>query len=676
MERFYASVEAVRRGEEPPEDGYRGEYIAELATLPGDPVPRCSSGSRRRSSASASTSTRGTRETDVEAEIPEAVALLDTFEEDGALWARTSAHGDDKDRVLVRSDGEPTYFATDAAYIRRKYARGFDRLIYVLGADHHGYVARLQALAEMLGHPRESLEVLVYQLVHLVEGGAAKKMSKRRGDVVFLDELLDAIGVDAARWYLVSRGHDQTIELDVDLAKERTNKNPVYYVQYAHARIAGILRNAEESTACPGASTSGARSREERELVKRLLEFPAVVARRPSGVRHTRSRSTRSGSPTTSTASTTSTACSSPEQEAFRLELVRAVQIVIARCLDLVGRGRAGADVGSGDVSEVPDRNLALELVRVTESAATFASRWIGRGDKNAADQAAVDAMRLMLDTVSMRGVVVIGEGEKDEAPMLFNGEEVGDGVGPEVDVAVDPLEGTRLTALGMPNAISVIAVSERGTMFFPGAALYMDKIAVGPEAADAIDIDATPTENLERVAEAKRVRVNDLTVVVLERDRHDDLIAELREAGARVNLIRDGDVAPAIAAAQAGTGVDLLMGIGGTPEGVISAAAIKCLGGAMQGSSGRGTTTSGSALVDAGYDIDRVLTADDLVQGDDVFVAATGVTSGALLRGVRVVGDRVETESIVMRSRSGTFRRIVASHPLTKIQSLMKGAR
>ena len=234
--------------------------------------------------------------------------------------------------------------------------------------------------------------------------------------------------------------------------------------------------------------------------------------------------------------------------------------------------------------AEVPDRNLALELVRVTESAATFASRWIGRGDKNAADQAAVDAMRLMLDTVAMHGVVVIGEGEKDEAPMLFNGEEVGDGSGAEVDVAVDPLEGTRLTALGMPNAISVIAVSERGTMFFPGAALYMDKIAVGPEAADAIDIDRSPTENVERVAEAKGVEVNEVTVVVLERDRHNDLIAELREAGARVNLIRDGDVAPAIAAAQPGTGVDMLMGIGGTPEGVISAAAIKCHGGALQG--------------------------------------------------------------------------------------------
>jgi fructose-1,6-bisphosphatase II len=331
--------------------------------------------------------------------------------------------------------------------------------------------------------------------------------------------------------------------------------------------------------------------------------------------------------------------------------------------------------VGEVDRS-IPDRNLALELVRVTESAATFASRWIGRGDKNAADQAAVDAMRLMINTVSMRGVVVIGEGEKDEAPMLYNGEEVGDGSGPEVDVAVDPLEGTRLTALGMPNAISVIAVAERGTMFFPGAALYMDKIAVGPEAADAIDIEATPTENLDRVAEAKRVGVNDLTVVVLERDRHDDLIAELREAGARVNLIRDGDVAPAIAAAQEGTGVDMLMGVGGTPEGVISAAAIKSLGGAMQGKLWPRNDDERRSLVDAGYDLDQVLTAEDLVQGDDVFVAATGVTGGALLRGVRVVHDRVETDSIVMRSRSGTFRRIQASHPLTKIQSLTKGAR
>ena len=322
-------------------------------------------------------------------------------------------------------------------------------------------------------------------------------------------------------------------------------------------------------------------------------------------------------------------------------------------------------------MSEVPDRNLALELVRVTESAATFASRWIGRGDKIAADQAAVDAMRLMLDTVSMRGVVVIGEGEKDEAPMLFNGEEVGDGTGPEVDVAVDPLEGTRLTALGISGAISVIAVAERGSMFFPGAAVYMDKIAVGPEAADAIDIDLSPRENVARVAEAKGVEVNEVTVVVLERDRHDDLIAELRDAGARVNLIRDGDVAPAIAAAQPGTGIDMLMGIGGTPEGVISAAAIKCHGGALQGRLWPRDDDERAKLVEAGFDVEKVLTHDDLVRGEDVFVAATGVTGGALLRGVRPGADGIETESIVMRSRSGTVRRVAAHHPSGKLRRL-----
>ncbi len=258
MERFRASVEAVRRGEEPPEDGYQGDYIAELAALPGDPVPAMIERIESDLERFRIHFDTWTRETEVEAEIPEAVALLDTYEEDGALWARTSDHGDDKDRVLVRSDGAPTYYAKDAAYIRRKYARGHDKLVYVLGADHHGYVARLQALAEMLGHPRESVEVLVYQLVHLVEGGRAKKMSKRRGDVVFLDELVDAIGVDAARWYLVSRGHDQTIELDVELAAEKTQKNPVYYVQYAHARIAGILRNAGDEQ--PGARRSQRRA--------------------------------------------------------------------------------------------------------------------------------------------------------------------------------------------------------------------------------------------------------------------------------------------------------------------------------------------------------------------------------------------------------------------------------
>ena len=320
-----------------------------------------------------------------------------------------------------------------------------------------------------------------------------------------------------------------------------------------------------------------------------------------------------------------------------------------------------------------PDRNLALELVRVTEAAAMGASRWIGRGDKNAADQAAVDLMRFMVNSVSMRGVVVIGEGEKDEAPMLFNGEEVGDGTGPEVDVAVDPLEGTRLTALGISGAISVIAVAERGSMFFPGAAVYMEKIAVGPEAADAIDIDASPTENVARVAEAKGVEPNEITVVVLERERHDDLIAELREAGARVNLIRDGDVAPAIAAAQPGTGVDMLMGIGGTPEGVISATAIKCHGGALQGRLWPRDEGERASLVDAGYDVDRILTHDDLVRSENVFVAATGVTGGPLLRGVRVGMEGVETESIVMRSRSGTVRRITAHHPSGKLRRLRK---
>src|SRR3954447_15474612 len=263
----------------------------------------------------------------------------------------------------------------------------------------------------------------------------------------------------------------------------------------------------------------------------------------------------------------------------------------------------------AGGNGVAPDRNLALELVRVTESAALSCARWVGRGDKEAADQAAVDAMRSMLDTVSMNGVVVIGEGEKDKAPMLFNGEEVGNGSSPEVDVAVDPLEGTRLTAFGQQNAIAVIAVAERGTMFFPGAALYMDKIATGPDAADAIDITATPRDNVRRVAEAKGKTPRDVTVIVLERDRHEGLIAELREAGARVVLIRDGDVAPAIAAAHGGIAeVDLLMGIGGTPEGVIAAAAIKCLGGALQGRLWPRNDDERAQLREAGYEIEKVL--------------------------------------------------------------------
>jgi len=321
-----------------------------------------------------------------------------------------------------------------------------------------------------------------------------------------------------------------------------------------------------------------------------------------------------------------------------------------------------------------PDRNLALELVRVTESAAMGAGRWIGRGDKISADQAAVDGMRLMLDTAGMSGVVVIGEGEKDEAPMLFNGEEVGSGNGPEVDVAVDPLEGTNLTAKGQPNAIATIACAERGTMFFPGAAVYMDKIACGPEAADVVDIEAPPADNVKRVAKAKGVRPSEVSVVVLERDRHEALIAALRAVEAKVLLIPDGDVAPAIAAAQPGTGVDLLMGVGGTPEGVLSASALKCVGGSLQGKLWPRDDEERHKLIDAGYDLDQVLTTDDLVGGDEVFFAATGVTTGALLRGVRYTPEGAITDSIVMRSRSGTVRRIEAHHAFGKLEALSGG--
>jgi fructose-1,6-bisphosphatase II len=328
------------------------------------------------------------------------------------------------------------------------------------------------------------------------------------------------------------------------------------------------------------------------------------------------------------------------------------------------------ASVADQPPPNAPDRNLALELVRVTEAAAMGAGRWIGRGEKESADQAAVDGMRAVLDTVEMTGVVVIGEGEKDEAPMLYNGEEVGSGHGPEVDVAVDPLEGTRLTAKGQPNAIAVIALAERGTMFFPGAAVYMDKIACGPEAIDKIDIEAPARENVERVARAKGKKPTEMTVVVLERERHEGLIAELRELGAKVLLITDGDVAPAIAAAQPATGVDLLMGVGGTPEGVIAAAALKCVGGGVQGRLWPRNDEERQQLVDAGLDPKRVLTTDDLVSGDDVFVAATGVTTGALLRGVRYTGDGAVTDSIVMRSRSGTVRRVEATHSFEKLES------
>jgi len=317
----------------------------------------------------------------------------------------------------------------------------------------------------------------------------------------------------------------------------------------------------------------------------------------------------------------------------------------------------------------LPDRNLALELVRVTEAAALGCGRWIGRGDKNAADQAAVDAMRAVLDTVAMAGVVVIGEGEKDEAPMLYNGEEVGNGQPPDVDVAVDPLEGTRLTSVGQPNAISVIAVAERDTMLFPGAAVYMEKLVGGAEVAEALDLDAAPAENVERAARAKGVKPSDVAVVVLDRERNQPLVEALREVGAKVNLITDGDVAPAIAAARAGTGVDLMMGIGGTPEGVIAAAAVKCLGGVVLGRLWPRDDEERETLADAGYEVDRVLTTDDLCGGDNVFVAATGVTDGALLRGVRYTRGGAVTESIVMRSRSGTVRRVEAQHALEKLR-------
>ena len=316
-----------------------------------------------------------------------------------------------------------------------------------------------------------------------------------------------------------------------------------------------------------------------------------------------------------------------------------------------------------------PDRNLAMELVRVTEAAALAAGRWIGHGDKMAADRAAVDAMRLMIDSVSMHGTVVIGEGEKDEAPMLYNGEEVGNGDGPGVDVAVDPIDGTRLTALGQPNALSVLALAERGSMFFPGAAVYMEKVACGPECVDAIDITAPPEENVRRAAKAKGVGPEEIGVTILDRPRHEEIIAAVRSVGARVFLITDGDVAGAIAAAAPRTDIDLLYGIGGTPEGVIAAAALKCLGGAIQGRLAPRDDGERRALLDAGFDLDQVLTTEDLVSGRDVFFAATGVTEGALLRGVRYWPDGATTYSIVMRSRSGTVRYVEAHHQFEKLE-------
>ena len=317
-----------------------------------------------------------------------------------------------------------------------------------------------------------------------------------------------------------------------------------------------------------------------------------------------------------------------------------------------------------------PDRNLALELVRVTEAAAMAAGRWVGRGDKNGGDGAAVDAMRALIGTVSMRGVVVIGEGEKDEAPMLFNGEEVGDGTGPLCDVAVDPIDGTTLMAKGMPGAIAVIAVAERGAMFDPSAVFYMEKIAAGSESAEVVDITAPVAENIRRVAKAKHGHPEDVTVCVLDRPRHQQLVREVRESGARIKFISDGDVAGAIAAARPGTGVDLLLGIGGTPEGIIAAAALRCLGGVMQARLWPRDDDERHKAKDAGHDLDRVLLTEDLVRGEDIFFCATGVTDGELLRGVRYLADSVATQSIVMRSKSGTIRSLDSVHQLGKLRA------
>ncbi|WP_049573750.1 class II fructose-bisphosphatase [Streptomyces sp. SBT349] len=319
---------------------------------------------------------------------------------------------------------------------------------------------------------------------------------------------------------------------------------------------------------------------------------------------------------------------------------------------------------------EAPDRNLALELVRVTEAGALASGRYVGRGDKNGADGAAVRAMRTLISTVSMNGVVVIGEGEKDEAPMLFNGERVGDGSGPECDVAVDPVDGTTLTAKGMGNAVSVLAVAERGTMFDPSAVFYMDKLATGPEAAEFVDIDAPAAVNIRRVAKAKGGSPADVTVCILDRPRHEDLVREVRECGARITFIQDGDVAGAIMSVREGTGVDLLLGVGGTPEGIIAACAITCLGGTIQGKLWPKDEAERRAALDAGHDLDRVLHTRDLVRGENVFFVATGITDGELLRGVRYRAETATTQSLVVRSRSGTIRQIDSTHKLSKLRA------
>ena len=318
---------------------------------------------------------------------------------------------------------------------------------------------------------------------------------------------------------------------------------------------------------------------------------------------------------------------------------------------------------------ETPDRNLAMELVRVTEAAALASGRWVGRGQKNEGDGAAVDAMRQLINSVAMDGVVVIGEGEKDEAPMLFNGEHVGTGEGPALDIAVDPVDGTRLMAEGRPNAISVIAAAERGTMYDPSAVFYMKKIATGPEAADVIDVDASVADNINAVAKAKGVRPADITVVVLDRPRHEQLVREIREAGAKVRFIMDGDVAGAIATAQEDSTIDLMMGTGGTPEGIITACALKCMGGSIQGKLAPKDEEEADKARAAGHDLDKVLHLDDLVSSDNCYFAATGVTNGDMLEGVSYRPAGAKTRSLVMRSKSGTIRYIDSFHKLSKLQ-------
>ena len=317
-----------------------------------------------------------------------------------------------------------------------------------------------------------------------------------------------------------------------------------------------------------------------------------------------------------------------------------------------------------------PDRNLALELVRVTEAAAMAAGRWVGRGDKNGADGAAVNAMRTLIGTVGMNGVVVIGEGEKDNAPMLYNGEQVGSGNGPECDVAVDPVDGTTLVAKGMANGIAVMAVAPRNTMYDPSAVFYMEKLVVGPEAADVVDIRLPVGENIRRVAKAKGSTADDVTVVLLDRPRHEDLATQIRATGARIKFISDGDVAGAVEAARPDTGLDMLVGIGGTPEGIIAACAMKCMGGLIQGKLWPRDDEERQKALDAGHDLDRVLSTDDLVSGDDCFFVATGITDGELLRGVRYRSSIARTHSLVMRSRSGTIRSIESEHQLSKLRA------